>query len=255
MCSVSRHAPRVRRLAALLLITCVGSSRAEEPLLGTIDGRVIVRGEVTNKQQALSLVDSVVADVGRRFDTKLEKPITLLLYSDEARYRDVAASTGEVISDWGFYLPDKRVAIANLGASIGNLRHELVHPLLGDGYPGIPAWLNEGIASLYGSAKLGKHGFTFLVNYRLRDLQRALAKDALPNLAALAKTTPMDLHGDRAMMWYAYARYVLLYVDRKGALRKMYGELRASSVDKHPAILARYVDEQAFRAWAKKLRY
>lgn len=240
----------------LVSTTCVGASRAEEPLLGKVDEHIVVRGEVANKQQALALVGSVVDDVERRFKAKPAKQITLLLYSDEARYRKVAATTtGEVISDWGFYLPAKRLAIANLAASIGNLRHELVHPLLGDDYPGIPAWLNEGIASLYGSAKLGKRGFTFLVNYRLRDLQRALAANKLPSLAALAKTTPLDLHGEHAMMYYAYARYVLLYAERKGTLGALYAELRASSLDKHPAILARHVDEKAFRAWARKLSY
>ena len=250
------------RLAIAIFLACAaGESRAEEPLLGTIEGqraRVTVRGEVTKKQAALALVQSIVADVERRFTATRDKPdapVTILLFSDPARYREVAETTGPLISEWGFYLPDRRLAIANLGASIGNLRHELVHPLLGDDYPDIPAWLNEGIASLYGSATPGKHGFSFLVNYRLRDLQHALASNTLPTLAALTKTTSADLHGDDAMMYYAYARYVLLYADRKGTLRELYAELRANKPSKHGEILARYIDEQAFRAWARKLRY
>ena len=59
----------------------------------------------------------------------------------------------------GVYLEFTHHATVRDNASVGNLRHELVHPLLGDDYPAIPAWLNEGIASLYGSAKRGKRGF------------------------------------------------------------------------------------------------
>jgi len=129
-----------------------------------------------------------------------------------------------------------------------------VHPLIGDDFPGIPAWLNEGVASLYGSATLGKHGFTFLVNYRLRDLKRALANGTCPTLAELASSTPLDVHGDQAMTYYALSRYVLLYADRKGTLSQLYADLRRTDRAKHPEVLARYVDETAFRRWAKQLK-
>ena len=84
-----------------------------------------------------------------------------------------------------------------------------VHPLLGDDFPQIPAWLNEGIAALYGSARAGKRGFEFLVNYRLRDLQKALKAGDLPTVDQLAASTADDVRGPRAMTWYAMARYVL----------------------------------------------
>ena len=80
----------------------------------------------------------------------------LLVYDHADRYREEAAKLGPVISDWGFYLPDKRTAIANVDASIGNLRHELVHPLIGDDFPGMPMWMNEGMAALYGSSSSGR---------------------------------------------------------------------------------------------------
>ena len=229
----------------------------------TIEGqraRVDIDGEVSKKQktQVTALVEAVVADVERRFTQDAKKPdahVSLLVYADAERYQKEAEKLGPVISDWGFYMPDKRTAIANIGVSIGNLRHELVHPLIGDDYPAIPAWLNEGVASLYGSAKLGKHGFTFLVNYRLRDLQKALKAGTLPSLKELAATTALDMHGDQAMMYYAYARYVLLYAERQGKLSELYAKLRAADRKKHGEILASYVDEKKFRAWARKLRY
>ena len=230
--------------------------------LATVQGqraRVDVDGEVSKKQekQVVELVEAVIADVEHRFTRPAKTPdehVKLLIYGDAKRYQTEAAKLGPVISDWGFYMPDKRTAIANVGVSIGNLRHELVHPLIGDDYPGIPDWLNEGVASLYGSAKLGKHGFTFLVNYRLRDVQKALKAGTLPTLKQLAEVSYVDMHGDDAMMYYGYARYVLLYADRKGTLTKLYADLRAADRKKHAAILASYIDEKAFRAWVAKLK-
>jgi hypothetical protein len=249
-------------LFVIALLTCSGESRAEFPQLGEVNGgraHIVVRGEVSKakQQEMVKLVGAIVADVEKRFTQKAktrDPEVTLLLFANADRYREVAESYGPLISDWGFYLPDKRVAIANVDASIGNLRHELVHPLIGDDYPDIPTWLNEGVASLYGSATLGKHGFTFLVNYRLRDLQRALADGTCPTLAELAASTDADVHGKRAMVYYALSRYVLLYADRKGTLAALYAELRGAQRDKHAEILARHVDEKAFRTWARKLR-
>jgi hypothetical protein len=167
------------------------------------------------------------------------------------------AAFGEVPSDMGFYRPDHRVALVNLGRSIGNLRHELVHALLGDDFRRIPAWLNEGIGALYGTARARPEGFEFLVNYRLRDLHEALRKGVLPTIDELAMSTDADVRGDRAMVWYAMARYVLLHVDQQGKLGRLYGELRdaAGDVKAQRRILSSYVDDKTFRAWAKQLRY
>ncbi len=253
----------MRRVLVLiaLCVTC-RSAHADYPLLGEVKGgraRIVVRGEVgkAKQEEMVKLVDSIVADVERRFTKAAKQPdasVTLLLFSDPDRYREVAETYGPLISDWGFYLPAKRVAIANTGASIGNLRHELVHPLIGDDYPGIPAWLNEGVAALYGSAKLGRRGFTFLVNYRLRDLKRALANGTCPTFAKLAASTDLDVRGENAMVYYALSRYVLLYAERQGKLSQLYADLRSSDRAKHAEVLARHLDEKAFRAWAKRLK-
>lgn len=235
------------------------------PALGTVARgrtRVVVRGEVSQRRarEVVVVVDQVVEDVQRRLTAPTRTPdrdITLCLLPDAARLRQVSmAAFGDVISELGFYRPDHRIAVANLGNSIGNLRHELVHALLGDDFPWIPAWLSEGIAALYGTAKADRRGFEFLVNYRLRDLQKALKAGDLPTLDNLAATTSIDVHGPRAMVWYALARYVLLYVDRAGKLGEMYGKLRAAAGDARAqrVVLAAYVDDEAFRTWARKLR-
>lgn len=261
-------------VAVLIMSTAVAWS-APDPVrttveqltqLGTVSrgrARVVVRGEVSRARakEAVALVDQVIGDVQRRFTAPTKTPdrdITLCLLPNDGRFRNVSiAAFGDLPSDLGFYRGDHRVAIANLGRSIGNLRHELVHPLLADDFPQIPAWLNEGIASLYGTAKPGKHGFEFLVNYRLRDLQKAMKAGEQPTLDQLAASTDAEVRGPRAMVWYAMARYVLLYVDRAGKLGELYGKLRGATGDAKAQrkILGEYVDEQAFARWAKALRF
>ena len=248
------------RLVAL--VVCVSSVAAaapcdDEPVIARV-GEIVVRGALSKAQtkQALELVDGVTRDVAARFGGGAKQPLTLCLMGTEAGYQREAAAFGDVPSGWGFYRPDLRIAIANVGQSIGNLRHELVHPLLGDDWPDIPAWLNEGTASLYGTARPTKRGFVFLVNYRLRDLQRALAAGDLPTLAELAATTAEQVErSDRAPVYYAMSRYVLLFVDQHGKLSQLYAELRAAKdATAQRDILASYVDDKAFVAWAKRLR-
>ena len=232
----------------------------DEPVLAHV-GEIVVRGALSKAQQkqALELVDGVTRDVAARFGGGAKQPLTLCLMGTHDGYlREAAAFGDDIPSDWGFYRPDLRIAIANVGQSIGNLRHELVHPLLGDDWPDIPAWLNEGTASLYGTARPTKKGFQFLVNYRLRDLQRALAAGELPTLAELAATTADEVErSERAPVYYAMSRYVLLYADQHGKLPALYAALREASGDvaKQQQILTSTIDERAFRAWAAKLRY
>ena len=255
------------RLVALSLFALTGLAHAappdDVPLLGEVKGaraRIVVRGELAKarRPQLVSLVETVVSDVERRFLARhdADPQVTLLLFADPAQYREMALSLREpLVSELGFYLPDRRIAIANVGNSVGNLRHELVHPLLGDDFPGIPSWLNEGIASLYGSSRPTKRGMEFLVNYRLRDLQRALKAGTLPSVASLATSTETELYGTQAMVYYALARYVLLYVDRQGKLGRLYAELRAAKRSDHAEVLTKYANEDSFRAWARKLRF
>src|SRR5258706_2766340 len=136
------------------------------PELGTVaHGRanVIVRGELSKSAQrdALRITDEVVADVARRFTRpakRADAAVTLCLLPTEQRFVAIARSFGEEPpSTWGFYRPDHRIAIINWGQSVGNLRHELVHPLIADDFPAIPAWLDEGVAALYGTAKPTAH--------------------------------------------------------------------------------------------------
>ena len=221
---------------------------------------VIVRGAIAKAKQRemIQLVEQVIADTTTRFAVVKGDPhpsVTLCLFGDAASYAKVAGGFGPLPSDWGFYLPDHRIAFANVGVSIGNLRHELAHPMVDDDYPKIPAWLGESVGALYGTARWSRDHFEFLVNYRLRDVQKAIKQGTLPTFAQLAASTSREVHGDTGMIYYGMARYVLLFSEQQGKLAALYRELRDADKKDHGKVLARHVDEKAFLAWVTKLTY
>lgn len=227
---------------------------------------VALRGDLSAKRarQMERVARAVIDDVGRRFAqpaAAASHPVVdVCLFETSAHYQAFVSEIygpGEIHSDMGFYVPSLRLVLVNLQRGVGNLRHELAHALVGDDYPAIPAWFNEGIGSLYGTARIEKSGVRFLVNYRLRDLQQALRSDTVPSLHTLAHSDRLTVYGPQAMLFYATARYLLLYLDHKGSLSTLYRELRSSdsSSAAHLAILQRHVDEPAFVAWAKTLRW
>ena len=236
------------------------------PVLGEIDAGatpVVVRGNLRPRRarEMVALVRQVKADVDRRFVAARATPapaVTLCLFDDADAYAAMVATfDDDDPSAWGFYRGDLRVAVANLAASTGNLRHELVHPLIGDDFPAIPAWLNEGMGALYGTAKPTRDGFEPQVNYRLRDLQRAIRDGTLPSFAELVASDGDDVYSDRAPTFYAMGRYLLLYLHRRGRLDAVYAALRDAGrdPDAHLAILRAEIDEAAFVEWVSGLRY
>ncbi len=242
---------------------------SKEPVLARIqaDGqtRILMRGRIGKRRarRLERLARAVQRDVARRFLSSQDKsglpPVDLCLFATTRSYRSFVGEVfgeGYDVSDWGFYVPRRRLVVANIGASRGNLRHELTHALLDDDFPDIPDWLNEGLGSLYGSAVRTKKGFRFLVNYRLHHLREALEAGRLPDLDDLASSTRRDVYGHDSLTYYAVSRYVLLYLDHQGKLEEFVRKLRQGPLNsgRQLEILKEYVDYDAFIEWAKKLR-
>ena len=240
------------------------------PVLGRIERpgatRIVIRGALPKKlaRRMVRLAGGVAADVERRFLTGEDKsglpPVDLCLFATQKTYDAFVAKAYPEDRDpspLGFYLPGRRLIVANVGRSPGNLRHELAHALLGDDWPDMPDWINEGLGSLYGTAAWQKKGFRFLVNYRLRHLKAAKRAGDLPDLHDLAESGRMQIYGPRAMVWYGLSRYVLLYLDRRGELTKFIRELRAGAptAGRQRALLTRYVDWGRFLKWVDRLKW
>lgn len=223
--------------------------------------RVQLRGHLTPRRArgVVRVARATYRDVVRRFGAARppvpEEPVQVCLFATAREYSAFVrlAYGSEDHSPLGFYVPAHRVVVANLSRGNGNLRHELAHSVLGDGFPRIPGWLNEGIGSLYGSARIDGTRMHFLVNYRLRSVHAALRDGTLPTLEELASADRGDVYGPRASTFYGMARYLLLYLDRRGQLTAFYQAIESAEHD--APVLEEFVDYDRFRRWVSRLRY
>ena len=245
---------------------------ADMPALARLDaaqlgGRtsLVLRGRLSDERAAelTEVARRVVADVNRRFiggsSVLPRPPVDVCIFETSAEYEALVHAVygeGDHFA-YGFYMNKDRLLLVNLERSDGNLRHELVHPLLTDDYPGIPQWLNEGIASLYGSARYEDGEFRFLHSHRLFHLREAMRRAVMPNMVQLAHSDRRDVFGRAWWAYYAVSRYVLLYLEDRGTLDRFYWEMRRGQQTprRQLALLKRYVNDRAFRRWARGLRY
>lgn len=232
-----------------------------QPIIGKIDQGptpVVIRGKVPRREarRLVELARAIHADVNARFvEPRLvpHPPVDLVLYTDDEEYQALATGYARVPAGQGFYRPDARVAAVNLARGRGNLRHELVHPLIVDDFPGIPTWLNEGIASMYGGAHRVRGRFQFVANDRLRDLTAAIEDGLLPTRHELAFAGRPELYGADGAIYYAVSQHVVLYLERRGRLEAYYRTVRTNP-SLRGAALAAEVDWRRFVRWAKRLR-
>lgn len=129
---------------------------------------------------------------------------------------------------YGYYSSTHKALIMNIGTGGGTLVHELVHPFIEANFPACPAWLNEGLGSLYeqcGEEDGHIHGYT---NWRLPGLQRALKAGLVPTFQTLTSTTPSEFYNSDKGTNYAQARYLCYYLQQKGLLVKFYREFHAN---------------------------
>ncbi len=169
----------------------------------------------------------------------------------------------EPSTPYGFYLPGERTMYLNLGTGSGTLAHEIVHPLLAEDFPSVPAWFNEGFASLFEqSATLEDGTVVAKSNWRLKGLKAAMAEKRAISLPDLLATSTSAFYGDARGVNYATARYLLLWLQDHGKLRAYYREFRDSAAADPAgrAALERTVGatleefEPGWRAWVEGLK-
>jgi len=226
---------------------------------------LILRGHLskTRAKQMQKLASSLHRDVSRRFlkgrDKSGLRPVDVCLFSSTEAYRKFVSDVigdDTFHDDLGFYVPYRRLVVADIERNLGSLRHELVHVLLRDDLGSVPYWLDEGIASLYVSVKPTKKRLRFVVNYRLNQLRAARAAGRLPDLKKLASSNDRDVYGSNHQAYYSLAQYLLLYLERQGKLEKFVRRLlsKPASPKWQLAVLTQYIDYKKFLAWTEKLK-
>jgi hypothetical protein len=156
------------------------------------------------------------------------QPITILLFGEEGGYNRATKNLfgEEGISVYGYYKPQQRTLVMNIGTGGGTLVHELTHALIDFDFPLVPAWFNEGLASLHEACQIlpDESRIEGLPNWRLPGLQRAVAERRLPSLQHLVSQP--DFRGEQVGLNYAQARYFCLYLQQQQLLQTFYRVFR-----------------------------
>jgi len=162
------------------------------------------------------------------FDQSPDRPLTLLLYSNERGYRDVAwkLDRRNTANYYGYYIRTERRIVANIGTGDGTLAHELTHALGHFDFPNMPEWFDEGLASLYEEADFSDDGLQLngLSNWRLNHLLSAMQDRRLGNLESLVASR--NIREEQQAVEYAHARYFCLYLQERGLLPFFYRKFR-----------------------------
>lgn len=202
----------------------------------------------------------MIKDVEARFrpapGSKLS-PIDVCLFESTNEYQDFlhrALGADNHEGPLGVYWRYRRVVIANLSTPLGNLRHELAHALIADAFGHLPAWLDEGLASLYNEAIWKKGRYIFGQTHRLWQLRKVKSNGRLPDFATLAASGEREVYGENYYVYYSMGRFISLYIDKKGRLGEFVQEMSTKrSADEQRDTLMRFVEFSAFLSWIDNL--
>jgi hypothetical protein len=163
------------------------------------------------------------------FDKRPTKIIDIYLFTTAESYEDgVRALTGESPSTpYGFYSSTHGGMFMNIGTGGGTLVHEIVHPYVEADFPNAPAWLNEGLGSLFEQSAERDGRIVGLTNWRLGGLQRTIGRGGLQPFSTLTRLRHSEFYGDETGTNYAQSRYLMYYLQEQGKLREFYRTFRA----------------------------
>ena len=119
--------------------------------------------------------------------------------------------------------------VMNIATGGGTLVHEIVHPFMAANFAACPSWFNEGLASLYEQSGEEDGQIKGFVNWRLDGLQRTIRAGRLPTFETLCGTTTDEFYHHDKGANYGQARYLCLYLQEHGLLKKFYDEFRDSA--------------------------
>lgn len=211
-------------------------------------------------------IEGCRAALAKQFFAKApERPTAIYLLAEADTYEAFCVQrTGRPPSTpYGFYRPSHREIICDVSTGTGTLVHEMVHALIAPDFPDVPAWMNEGIGSLFEQCGFREGELRGLPNWRLAGLKKAIAAGSLRSLDALMQLSDDDFYGRDSGVNYAHARYFLLYLQERDELRDFYRAYRdgfkddatgraalAAATGEGPA-----AHEKRFRAFVEGLRF
>lgn len=167
------------------------------------------------------------------FARRPSKILDVYLFGNKASYqRGVRLLTGEApTTPYGFYSSQHGGLFMNIATGGGTLVHEIVHPYVEADFEDAPAWLNEGLGSLFEQSAERNGHIIGLPNWRLPGLQRALEKNEVPTFRELTAMSEHAFYSQDRGTNYAQARYLMYYLQEAGRLRSFYRAFRAARAE------------------------
>ncbi len=155
------------------------------------------------------------------FFTEIPRELTdVWILGGAASYEKVSRELFKIEPDtpYGYFLSSRRSLVMNIKPGYGTLTHELVHPFMHEAWADAPAWLNEGLASLF-EFPFEKDGHLHgRVNWRLPGLQKGLKRSAVPSFHTLVHLSSDAFYDDPVGLHYAAARYLCYWLQERGVL-------------------------------------
>jgi len=171
-------------------------------------------------------VDKLKADYFRQDPAEI---IDVWLFKDKTSYDKHTRSVfgDSPTTPFGYYSALHGALIMNIATGGGTLVHEIVHPLVRANFPACPAWLNEGLGSLYEQSEEKAGRIRGRTNWRLAGLQEAITKRETVSFETLTGRSDGAFYGSSGPS-YAQARYLCYYLQEQGLLVKFYRDFVAA---------------------------
>ncbi len=164
------------------------------------------------------------------FDKRPKRILDVYLWTDALSYeKGVAKLTGsEPTTPYGFYSSTHEGLFMNIATGGGTLVHEIVHPYVEADLIDAPAWLNEGLGSLFEQSAERDGHIIGLTNWRLAGLQKAIKRGSVPSFRELTAMSDHTFYDEDRGTNYAQARYLFHYMQERGQLIAFYEAYRAA---------------------------
>ena len=156
--------------------------------------------------------------------------LDIWLFKDKTSYRKHTKEVFNYRPDtpYGYFSHVDKALVMNIATGGGTLVHEIVHPFVASNFPDCPAWLNEGLGSLYEQSSSRRGQIVGLTNWRLAGLQAAIRRGGVPSFKMLCSTTDNEFYNRDSGTNYAQARYLCYYLQEHNLLRKFYHAFHAN---------------------------
>jgi hypothetical protein len=225
-----------------------------------------IAGRASTVRSTAPIVErALAAYYNGRFSVRPRRALSIFLYPSLRPFHAYCRRKWNrpCSTPYGFYLASERRIVMNIGPGVGTLTHELVHPIVEADFGRAPAWLDEGIASLYERFHFyGRDEIGGSKNWRHPRLVAALRSPTEREHATVQTLFGMsdsEFRDARESLHYAMARYLCQWLDARHELWPFYHRWR-DRYDEDPTGERAFVEvvgltpERAQRRWARWVR-